>query len=168
MHKIATPNRRNPRRRGRHRRGATVLELSFVLVSLLTVTLGMFDLGVGVFRYHILANAARHAARQAIVHGSMASAGGVWGPTTIDVNANANGIPIIDGTVGGLQIGVQPLLIGCNLPQSRVVASWPQGTNELGDQVTVTVSAPFQPVLTFIFPGTSITLSATSTMQIAH
>lgn len=158
----------NMKRSSRERRGATLTEMSVILMAFLVLTFGMFDLGVGVFRYHILANAARHGARQAIVHGSMSNVAGTWGPNQIDVPASANGVPIVDGTQGGISIGVQPLLIGCNLSQTRVIADWPNGTNDLEDPVRVTLTSPFQPVLTFIIPNTQITLSASSTMQIAH
>ncbi len=53
----------------RRRRGAAVLETALVLPAFLIITLGTLDLGVGVFRYHVLAQVARHGARQAIVHG---------------------------------------------------------------------------------------------------
>ena len=81
----------------RNRRGGAVLELSFSLMLFLTLTMGILDLGVGVFRYHIVSQAARQGARRAAVHGELATAIGVWGPNTIDVAANANGIPIVDG-----------------------------------------------------------------------
>jgi hypothetical protein len=138
--------------------------MSFVLIVFITVALGMLDFGVGVFRYHILAQAARQGARRAIVHGERANVLGVWGPTTIDVAAAASGIPIVDGSGDG----IQTMLVGCNLAQTRVRVEWLNGSNELNDPVRVTVSSPYQPVLAFIFSGGQRTLSASSTMQIAH
>jgi Flp pilus assembly protein TadG len=149
-------------RASRKRRGATTLEMAIVLGVFLTLTMGMLDLGIGVFRYHILANAARHGARQAIVHGAMASALGVWGPSTINVAANTSAVPIIDGANG-----LRPLLIGCNLAATQVRVEWPNG-NEVEDPVTVTVTSPYQPIMLFIFPNVPKTLSASSTMRIAH
>ena len=151
-------------RKSRARRGATVLEMAIILMIFLVLTLGMLDLGVGIFRYHVIANSARHAARRAIVHGELASALGPWGPGTIDVAASANGVPI----VGATGEGVQPLLVGCDLSQTRVRAEWIDGGNAVGQHVRVTISSPYRPVMLFIFPGTTKTLSASSTMEIAH
>ena len=152
------------RSRRHHRRGATVLEMSIILMMFLTLTTGMLDLGLGVFRYHLVSEAARQGARRAIVHGERATALGVWGTETIDVPATANGIPIVDGTGDGLQ----PLLVGCNLSASRIKVEWPSGSNAYEEPVRVTVTTPYQPVLLWIFPGDLITLTGTSTMTIAH
>lgn len=152
--------------RGRkgNRRGAAVLETSLVLFSFLVLTMGMLDLGLAVFRYHVLANAARHAARRAIVHGDRASVLGTWGPATIDVPASAAGVPVIDPGQGG----VQPLLVGCDLSETRVQVEWLGGGNSYEDPVRVTVRSPYDHFFTTIFPQTRITLTASSTMQIAH
>jgi hypothetical protein len=161
--RIAMNGRR--RRNRRKRRGATVLEMSIILGVFLVLTFGMLDLGVAVFRYHILSQAARHTARRAIVHGEMAGRLGPWGPTTIDVPATANGIPLVDGDNGD---GVQPMLIGCDLSQTRIRAEWTGGSNAVDMPVRVTVTSPYQPIMLFIFPDAEITLSAVSTMDIAH
>lgn len=157
--------RRRLRRYRQRRRGATVLEMSIILGVFLVLTFGMLDLGVAVFRYHILSQAARHAARRAIVHGDMANRLGTWGPTTIDVVATAAGIPIVDGANGD---GVQPMLIGCDLSRTRIRAEWLGGSNEVDMPVRVTVTSPYQPIMLFIFPNAEITLSAVSEMDIAH
>jgi Flp pilus assembly protein TadG len=152
---------RRPRRK---RRGATVLEMSIILMVFLVLTMGMLDLGVGVFRYHILAQATRYVARRAIVHGDMATALGTWGPTTIDVTASTNGVPAIDGT----KDGVRPMLVGCDLPQTHVRIQWTKGTNSFDSPVQVTVTAPYHPIMLFIFPNKTITLTASTKMQVAH
>jgi len=141
------------------RHGATTLEMSFCLMMFLTVTMGTVDLGIGVFRYHVVSQAARHAARQASVRGELASPLGIWGPNTIDVNANASGIPVVDA--------IRNMLVGCDLSKTQITVEWPNG-NELDEQVKVTVSSKFKPTLLFIFPNVEKTLSATSTMRIAH
>ena len=81
------------KRRGQ-RPGAVSLEGLVIFGVLMTLCLGMLDLGIGVFQYHIVSEAARQGARQAIVHGQMAPAGwngGPWGPSTINEQANAAG-----------------------------------------------------------------------------
>ncbi len=150
-------------RTGRYRRGATVLEMSIVLGVFAVLTLGMLDLGIGVFRYHVLANAARHGVRRAIVHGEHAMTS--WGPGTIDVPATASGIPIIGDGSPNNRDGVQRLLVGCDLDKTRIVVEWPEGSNAFEKQVRVTVTSPYEPIMLFLTP---VTLRASSTMQIAH
>ena len=151
-------------RRRSARKGAAVLEMSLMLGLFLTVTMGMMDLGIGVLRYHLISQGARHTARRAIVHGELATALGTWGPSTIDVPLTANGIPAVDGAADG----VKDMLLGCDPDKTRVRIEWPSGGNELNDPVRVTVTTPYQPFLTFIFPSTEVTLTAVSTMEIAH
>jgi hypothetical protein len=131
--------------------------MAIVLMVFLTLVLGMLDLGIAVFRTHVLANAAREGARKAIVHGGMAPES--WGPATYAGTANsADPIPT----------AVQPFLTGLDLSQVTVQASWPEGSNGLEKPVQVTLSMPYQPVMTFIFGNPTFTLSGSSTMQILH
>jgi len=155
---------RRRKRTSRRRRGAAVLETAIILVLFLTVVLGMVDLGIGVFRYHILAQAARQGVRRAIVHGELASVLGVWGPATIDVTADTDGVPIVDGSRDGLR----PMLIGCDLSATHIRVEWLNGTNAVDEPVRVTVSSTYRPILLFIFPNVTLPLSASSTMDIAH
>lgn len=136
-----------------------MLETALVLTTFLILAAGTLDLGVGVFRYHVLAQVARHGARQAVVHGEMADVLGEWGPGSIDVPATANGIPIVQA--------IQPMMVSFDLDQTRVLVDWLDGTNEVGHRVQVTVTTPYTPILTFVLGGQR-TLSATSTMRIAH
>ena len=145
------------------RRGGAVLELSFSLMLFLTLTMGTFDLGVGVFRSHILSQVARQGARRAAVHGERATGLGSWGPAQIDVTGNAAGVPIVDGPDG-----IQGMLVGCDLAQTQIKVEWLDGDNKIDQKVKVTVTSPYQPVLSFIFGNDQSTLSASSTMRIAH
>ena len=147
-----------------------MLEMAIVLFWFLVLTMCMLDFGVGVFRYHILSQAARHGARRAIVHGELALPLGVWGPNTIDVPATANGIPIVgNGIVDDEDDhdGLQRKLRGCDLEQTRVKVEWLSGSNAVGEPVRVTVTSPYQPVL-FLNILQPIQLSASSRMTIAH
>jgi Flp pilus assembly protein TadG len=145
------------------RRGATAAETAVVVLVFLILVLGMLDLGIGVLRYNSVSHAARQAARQAMVHGSLAPAkvqGGPWGPDTIDAKASSSGTPAV--------ATLQPYLFTCDLDKTTVHVEWPDGSNEPGKRVRVTVSTPYQPMMTFIFGNPSITLQATSTITIAH
>ena len=45
---------------------------------------------------------------------------------------------------------------------------WPGGTNAQDDQVKVTVSTTYTPMVTFIFGSVTYNLSSSSTMRIAY
>ena len=145
------------------RRGAATTEAALVLPVFLTLVLGAIDVSVGVARYNSLSQAARHGARQAVVHGNQARAGwngGPWGPDTIDQPATAAGVPAVDA--------VRPMLVHCPLGESRVRVEWPDGSNEPGKPVRVTVTSTYRPMVAFLFGNPAIPLTASSTMPIAH
>ncbi len=150
-------------RQSRRRPGAVSIEAVVIFLVFMTLCLGMLDLGIGVFQYHVVSEAARQGARQAIVHGQMAPTGwngGSWGPTTINEKANATGIPLVTA--------IQPYLVGIDLSQATIKAQWLDGGNAPDQRVSVTVTSTYQPCITFIFGDTTYSLSATSTMPIAH
>ena len=142
------------------RSGAALLEGAVVFGVFMTLVLGMLDLGIGVFRYHLVSEAARQGARQAIVHGKLAPPQQAqWGPTTIDVTANTTGVPLVDA--------IKPFLVGFDLSQTHVKAEWIDGGGDPDMRVRVTVSCPYQPFITSIFRN-PYNLSASSTMLITH
>ncbi len=150
-------------RRSRRRPGAVSIEAVVIFLVFMTLCLGMLDLGIGVLQYHLVSEAARQGARQAIVHGQMAPAGwngGPWGPSTINEKANATGIPLVTS--------IQPYLVGIDLTQATIKAQWLDGGNAADQRVSVTVTTTYQPSITFIFANTTYSLSATSIMPIAH
>lgn len=145
---------------GARRRGATLVEAAVVFLVFLTLILGALDLGIAVFRSHVLAGAARQAARQAVVHGSMATPLGTWGPAPVG--------PVTAEDPSPLPQAVAAYLPGLDPASVTVQAEWPDGGNAWGQRVRVTVTAPYQPALTGLFGAGPITLSATATMRIAH
>jgi len=144
---------------GQCRRGATAVEMGFVLIVFLTLVLGMLDLGMAVFRYHVLAEVARVGARQAIVHGEMASELGPWGPASYE--GPAAGSHTVSETL-------QSSLPGLDLSGITLKAEWLDGNNLLEDRVRVTASMPYTPLMGFIFGSNTIPLAGSSTMPIAH
>ena len=147
------------RKRPRSRRGASAVEMALVLGVFLTLVLGMFDMGLAVFRYHVVAQTARLGARKAIVHGSMADRLGSWGPGAFSGTA-ADSHPIANQ--------VRASLFGIDPSQTEVRADWLDGTNEFEARVRVSVSTPYRPIMTFIVGNPEFTIRATSTMLIAH
>jgi Flp pilus assembly protein TadG len=141
------------RPRDHERRGAVLVETALVLLVFLLLILGMLDLGIAVLRNHLVAEAARQGARQAIVHGSKATQLGTW-------------------TAGNYQAPLRqfvlPLLPGIDPDTVAVQADWPDGGNDPGQRVRVTVSTSYRPIITLLFGSPSFNLSATSVMPIAH
>jgi Flp pilus assembly protein TadG len=144
----------------RVRRGAALVELSVVLMVFLTLVLGMLDLGIGVFEYNTISQVARAGARKAVIHGSMAGAMGEWGPTTYGPVAATDTNPIAQA--------IQPSLAGLDSTKVTIKVEWLDSDNQPEKRVRVTVTYPFQPMMTFIFGNPTITLSAVSVMPIAH
>lgn len=146
---------------GNGRRGVTTVETAVILVVFLTMVLGMIDLGFALFRYHQVSEAARQGVRMAIVHGELGPPEmPQWGPATIDVPATAIGV----GLVGNLQ----PFLRHLDPVNTQITAEWLDGSAALQQRVRVTVSTTYQPFLTSLLGSTPFTLTASSTMQIAH
>jgi Flp pilus assembly protein TadG len=147
--------------RQRNRKGATTLETALALSVFVTLILGMVDLGYGVFRQHVLAHSTRQLARQAIVHGALAERTAVWGPDPISIQASQG---------EEISASIASSLVGWNLEEVEIRMDWIDAGNDArqGHRIRVAMTAPYRPIMTFIFGSPSIQLSATSTMFIAH
>lgn len=165
IHRSASrsPSHSRPWARCGARRGATAVEVSLILLLFLTAIIGMFDLGIAVFRRHTLAEAARQGARQAIVHGSCADRLGPWGPATI-------GPAPLSTVAAEHEIGpiIQASLPNSNPDEVAVQVEWPDGNNDFEQTVRVDLSEPYRPIAGFIFGGVELQLHASSEMRIAH
>jgi Flp pilus assembly protein TadG len=144
----------------RKRRGTTLPEAALVTTVFLTLCLGMLDLSLGIFHYNTLSQAARQLSRQAAVHGSYSSS--PWGTTTYG--------PVAASDTGTIASTVRSYLVGMDPSAVTVTVSWPDSSNapDQDSRVQVTLSTSYTPMLTFIFGSPSLTLSATSTVRIAH
>jgi Flp pilus assembly protein TadG len=156
---------RRPSKRS-NRRGASLVESAITIPVLLTLALGMIDLGFAVLQNHVIAEASRQGARIASVHGSLAPSGwngGPWGTTAYSGSGNSTDtIPSTMSAAG--------LFVGLNASNVTVAVQWPDGGNSAqnGDPVQVTVSTTWTPLFSYIFGSTAYTLSATSMVPIAH
>jgi hypothetical protein len=168
------------RRETKRRKGAALVESALVSTLFATVIFGMIDVGIALFRKHVVSEAARQGARAAIVHGYFApvdSTISAWGPspsyytplsvpsvyagsTCSTVNANDPG--------DELAAAIRPYLIGLDPSTILIQIAWPDGNNEPGSNVTVTVSTPYRHIVPMVFGTDAITLGASSTMTIAH
>jgi Flp pilus assembly protein TadG len=156
MRRIDRGNRRRESRRG----GAVVVESAIVLTTLIVVLFGMLDLSLLVLESNTLAEAARRLCRQAAVHGQMASPQlTVWGPTTITGTAS-------DGT--DCATALKPELVTFDLTKVSYAIDWPDGTNQPGYRVRVTVNYQYQPMMPLILGNSAIPIQMVTTMQVAH
>lgn len=139
------------------RRGAVLVESAIVASVVFLVLLTGLNLTMATLRYNALGEAARRAARAAIVKGTMSQAEAL-GPDTIE------------GTVAddlGLADVISPTLIGMPASDVQMTISWPDGDNEIGS--TVTVQLEYNHSLFFLGgAGATLPLTATSVMQIVH
>jgi Flp pilus assembly protein TadG len=144
------------------RRGAVLAEAAIVIFVFLILVFGMMDLGIGVARNNALSQAARQGVRQALVHGRLAPSGwngGAWGSTALDIYASA------DHPVANV---VRPMLSGSDPSTTNIHIEWPDGSNEVGKQVRVTLATTYTPMLFYLFGGATLNLNASATMPIAH
>jgi hypothetical protein len=119
----------------------------------------MLDLSIGIFRHHVLSQAARQGVRQAIVHGKMAPPTmAAWGPTAYAGKASG---------ADGIAVAIKPYLTGLDASKVDIQVQWLDGSNDLEKRVRVTVSTPWTPLMLALFGGQK-TLTASSTMPIAH
>ncbi len=138
----------------RRRSGAALVEGVITFGVLLTLALVTFDLGLAVFRWHLLAEAARVGARQAAVHGELADALGAWGPATVGPVPATDPHPAVQA--------VAPYLVGLDPQAVTVTVEWLDGGTGRGMRVRMSLSAPHALV------GPSLTLRASSTVPIEH
>ena len=153
------------------RSGAAMVEAAIVLPVFLLIVLGTIDLGMAVFRYNTLSQAARHGARQAVVHGELARPafnGGSWMPSPAGTAPPKVGPLAMTDTSSPVAQAVKPMLVGCPEGATTVTVEWPDRDDKVGDRVQVTVTSTYQPMVTWIFGGTTLSLRASSTMFIAH
>jgi hypothetical protein len=162
------------------RRGATLVEAAVSISLFLTLVVGMLDLGITLFRRHVLSQAARQGARIAIVHGYLApnhSAADSWGPTPSYFPALGSRSLYADAAYqevraddpnDALAAAIRPYLPGIDPSTVTLQIAWPEGDNDVGNRVTVTVTAPASHVLRMFATGPGAVLGASSTMTIVH
>ena len=134
-----------------HRRGATTLEVAIVSPLVLTLLIGTVDLGIAVYRYNTIAEAARAGTRYAAVHGSSAS-------TKLGPSANNSDVENV----------VRSRAPGFIASDVTVTSSWPDGTNDPGDHVTVSVNYTYRPAIIWVLSSKTLKLGCTSTLTISH
>jgi Flp pilus assembly protein TadG len=144
-----------------------MIEAALIILLFITIILSMIDLGVAVLRYNLLSEAARQGARQAIVHGNLAPSnwnGGPWSPKSGYPGVNPYKVSASSSS-DAIASGIRAYLPTIDPSKVNITVQWPDGDILLNQRVQVTLTYTYQPMTTFFVP---ITLTATSTMPIAH
>jgi len=137
-------------RRFRSESGQSLLEFAFASVIFFATVFGILELGLGVYRYNMVANLAQEGARWAAVHGSKSSS-----PAHLsDVTA------FLTGRASGLGINVTTSSNGTSVDGPYALAS--------GVPITVVVRSNYMPITGFIARSANIPLSATATMIVSR
>lgn len=163
----------------RSSRGQTLVEFALVLPILIGMLVGAFDLGRVVLANDLVANAAREAARYAVVHGGSkfnSCPTGPAGPEAIVPPASPScphPSPSTESikqvardfaSAGGQAVIVEVCYgIGCS---GNTHTSGASGTNARGNPVTVTVRATVTAVAAGFIGLSTFNVSSTSTMLV--
>jgi Flp pilus assembly protein TadG len=133
--------------RWRADRGSTLVEFSLIAFMFIIVLLGVVEMGRMVLVYTTVANAARAGARYAIVHGvnQTASPSGPTNTTAVQTVAK-------NFASAGL----------VNISLVVVTVNYPNGNNNAGSPVSVTVSYPYDPLVSYFTSLLNDRLSSTS------
>jgi Flp pilus assembly protein TadG len=131
--------------------GSSLIEFSLVALIFIVLLFGVVEMGRMVLVYTSIANAARAGARYAIVHGADRTGSGVDGPSG-------------PGSTTQVQTVVQNFASVGLLDTSKltITVSYANGLNSVGSPVSVTVTYPYDPLVTYFNSLLSTTMATTS------
>ena len=152
--KVAAAARLSRRRPARDReRGATLVEFAFVFLAFVLLTVGLMELGRGVWTYTTLAHACRQGARFAMVHGG-------YNPVK---DAQDNNI-----TEAAVEEAVKANVIGLDPSKITVITTWTPD-HKRGSQIDIQVTYPFEVVTgSLILPQGTLHLRARCRMIVVN
>lgn len=146
------------RRLAAARRGATTVESAFALLAMFVLLFGLFDIGLAVLRHNMLSVAAHAIARAAVVRGSTTSASMTqWGPQTYSGHM---------GNGSTISQAASDYLSTMPLSQVSVNVSWPDGGNDTGNRVTVTLGFQHEPITPLMSQLGTFSLQGQATLRI--
>ncbi|HTF63614.1 MAG TPA: TadE/TadG family type IV pilus assembly protein [Edaphobacter sp.] len=136
--------------------GSNLIEFSLIALMFFIVMLGVVEMGRMVLVYTTVANAARAGARYAIVHGGNRTGSGATGPSgpgspTVCICPQVKTVVQNFASAG--------LVTVSNL---TVTVAYPNGVNTAGSPVNVTVTYPYDPLVTYFNSLLNVTLGSTS------
>jgi Flp pilus assembly protein TadG len=169
-------------RGGTHERGQALLEFALILPIFAVALLGMIDVGRAIWANNAVANAAREAARYAVVHGGTKSNPCPVGPPaekTVIPPASAS-CPYPSPSKDGIRETARSFLIaggtnvvitvcyGSGCSGDTDISSPTPATNARGTAVTVKVSSQVPMIMGTLLGLSPFGISATSTMLVNH
>lgn len=141
------------------RHGAAAVESAIALSVTFILVFGCFDVGLLVARSNELSESARQGARTAIVRGRSATELGAMGPQAMTFAADADND--IAAACRGALSTISP-------SEVEVSVDWPDGSNEMGESVIVTVRFSHQFTAPYLYPAGIVYLRSGSKMKIAR
>ena len=133
------------RRQERAQAGQSLTELSIALVLFLVLAFGIVDAGRLIYAYNVVSSSAREGVRWAAVRGGASGSAASKADIQSFVQSKTVGIPV------------------------TVDATWlPDGNNQPGSSVVVTVTNDFAPIAPLPFVPKTIKLTSTSRMVISR
>jgi hypothetical protein len=139
------------------RRGATLIESAVVLVVLMAILWSGLEVSMAVIRFNSMSASARIIAREASVHGELSP--DPWGIAPLSLSGTSS------HPAAQLIAGQLPTL---DPSQVTIELSWPDGDDQVGDRVMVTVRCVNSPVVNFATLALPSQLSASSRSLISH
>lgn len=132
--------------------GSSIIEFAFASIILFTLVFGVIAICLALYTYNVVAEAARDGSRYAMVRGSAC-------------NSFAD---CPNATSGQIQTYVRGVSFpGVNPSSLTVLATWPDGNENPGSRVAVTVSYNFPLVIPFV-PNRTLAMSSTSQVVISQ
>lgn len=142
-------------RASRDQSGSAIIEFAVASTILFSLVFGVMAICWAFYSFNITSEAAREATRYAIVRGSACSSS-----TFSNCNITSGQIQTYVRSIGFPGINSSPTTL-------TATASWPDGNNNPGSQVQVTVQYSFPLVIPFV-PRRTLTWSSTSQMVISQ
>jgi len=153
---------------GRRRRqsGQSLIEFTLVGIPVIFILISIFQMACSMWLYHSLAFAAREGTRYAIVHGANCSLNGNTYCVTISnvaavINSSARGLDPNQMTVtltpsqgSATTDTLANLISGSTYSTTTWPPSSPNGTNAVGQPVTISVLYPCNSAISMFWPGT--------------
>jgi len=131
-------------------RGQAVIEFALSAGFLVILTVSMLELTMFVYNYTVLTDAAKEGVRYAVVHGSSGS--------------NPSGPGASEEVTSTIRAFLAASVHDVSTTSVDVDVEYPDGTNDPGNRVRVSVSYPYNPL--FLVNWATMTISANSVGRI--
>jgi Flp pilus assembly protein TadG len=146
--------------------GQAIIEFSLTMLSITILFFAIWEAGMTIHTYNVLADAAKEGVRYAVVHGSDVDAktGNASGPTCASLpcaNDCSTNVQAVQGVVQSVALLSMGPSSNGNLNGMTVSVCYLDGSNKPPNRVQVAVSYPYQPFFTSLgFPLPTINAGA--------